>query len=124
MGQFSILSSIPPENEPPIPVQKALILDPWLEPLPSLGPLPHLRLGKKRLPSILVINSETFTLWKGHFERLMEVGRSWTDSEGQWQLLTIGEWFSPQTTVEYLMNDQSSFRTRLFLRFPDIAIHI
>ena len=89
MGQLSILSNAPPENEPSIPVQKALILDPWLEPLPSPGPLPHHRFEEGRLPNILVINSEKFTLWKDHFERLTELGKSWTES--QWQLLTIGE---------------------------------
>lgn len=37
---FSILSTNPPEEYPPIPVERALILDPWLEPLPAPGPVP------------------------------------------------------------------------------------
>jgi len=84
---LSILSNSTPANEPPIPVQKALVLDPWLEPLPSPGPLPHRRFKEESVPSILVINSERFTLWKDHFDRLIEVGKSWT--EGRWELLTI-----------------------------------
>ncbi|KIJ70137.1 hypothetical protein HYDPIDRAFT_77500 [Hydnomerulius pinastri MD-312] len=84
---LSILSNDPPENEPFIPTQKALILDPWLEPLPSPGPLPHHTFREHALPRILVINSENFTLWKDHFERLTEVAGSW--EKNQWQLLTI-----------------------------------
>ena len=94
MEQLSILSSAPPENEPSMPVQKALILDPWLEPLPSPGPVPHQRFKEEHLPSILIINSEKFTLWKDHFERLIEVGKSWT--EGGWELLTIGTFYARQ----------------------------
>lgn len=121
MGQLSILSNTPPGDEPLIPVQKALILDPWLEPLPSPGPLPHHRFKDKYLPSILVINSEKFTLWKDHFERLMEVGKSWT--EGQWELLTIGAFYFRQTTVEGLI-PESSIRTYLFLGLPGFATRI
>lgn len=77
-----------------MPVQKALILDPWLEPLPSPGPVPHQRFKEEHLPSILIINSEKFTLWKDHFERLIEVGKSWT--EGGWELLTIGTFYARQ----------------------------
>lgn len=95
VNQLSILSNAPPENKLPIPVQKALILDPWLEPLPSPGPIPHQRFDEEPLPRILVINSEKFTLWKGHFERLIEVGKSWT--EGGWELLTIGVFYPCRT---------------------------
>ncbi|KIJ20333.1 hypothetical protein PAXINDRAFT_96552, partial [Paxillus involutus ATCC 200175] len=84
---LSILSNDPPDNEPSIPIHKALIFDPWLEPIPSPGPLPHRRLREHLLPRILVINSENFTLWKPHFERLTNVGESW--GRNQWQMLTI-----------------------------------
>ncbi|KAF9247381.1 platelet-activating factor acetylhydrolase [Melanogaster broomeanus] len=84
---LSILSNAPPDNEPWIPVQKALLLDPWLEPIPSPGPIPHHGFREHPLPRIVVINSENFTLWKDHFERLTDVAGSW--EKYQWKLLTV-----------------------------------
>ncbi|KAJ3739549.1 platelet-activating factor acetylhydrolase, isoform II-domain-containing protein [Lentinula detonsa] len=104
---FSILSSKPPmiseaKPYPRIPIRDTLILDPWLEPLPSPGPTPVAAVGvvdnsaavvSDRLngnalndmadntghnsPRLLVINSEAFTLWTSHFERLAEVVKNW-----------------------------------------------
>ncbi|KAJ4478305.1 platelet-activating factor acetylhydrolase, isoform II-domain-containing protein [Lentinula aciculospora] len=111
---FSILSSKSPvgprvEPYPRIPVRDTLILDPWLEPLPSPGPAPFSGAGVKndnaavtvndelnenaednrRFPEdatanngpigsrLLVINSEAFTLWTSHFDRLTEVVKGW-----------------------------------------------
>lgn len=37
-------------------------------------------------PRLLVINSETFTIWKDHFARLQEVVKGWEGS-----ILTVGE---------------------------------
>lgn len=59
---------------PELPVTRALILDPWLEPLSSPGPVPTIG---HHPPQLCVINSEGFTLWKDHFERLSEVVRAW-----------------------------------------------
>ncbi|KAH7914420.1 tRNA synthetases class I, catalytic domain-containing protein [Hygrophoropsis aurantiaca] len=82
---LSILCTDPPAVEcPPIPITKALILDPWLEPLPSPGPSPP---SNDSLPEILVINSEPFTLWKEHFDRLVGIVNEWVP-EGR-RLLTI-----------------------------------
>lgn len=39
-------------------------------------------------PRVLVINSETFTLWKDHFSRLQEVVSAWEPDGGR--ILTIG----------------------------------
>ncbi|KAF8897699.1 platelet-activating factor acetylhydrolase [Infundibulicybe gibba] len=69
-----------------IPIAKALILDPWLEPIPSPGPTPlppgpSPREKTQKLPRMLVINSETFTLWKDHFARLRDVVLSWEPEE-------------------------------------------
>ncbi|KAF4602119.1 hypothetical protein EYR40_005323 [Pleurotus pulmonarius] len=38
---FSILSTEPPPGHQQLPVTKALVLDPWLEPLPTPGPSPY-----------------------------------------------------------------------------------
>ncbi|KAJ3722398.1 platelet-activating factor acetylhydrolase, isoform II-domain-containing protein [Lentinula raphanica] len=107
---FSLLSSKPPiisevKSYPQIPVRDTLILDPWLEPLPSPGPTPlsdvvddasattvtdQLNQGsggapndktcdptKHNNPRLLVINSEAFTLWSSHFERLANIVKCW-----------------------------------------------
>lgn len=74
---FTILSTDPPPDvSAPIPVHKALILDPWLEPIPSPGPSPPQGPGDT-LPQLLVINSEKFSLWKDHFARLIGVVQAW-----------------------------------------------
>ncbi|KAK0498588.1 platelet-activating factor acetylhydrolase, isoform II-domain-containing protein [Armillaria luteobubalina] len=88
---FHILSAKHPEWAAPIPVTNMLIFDPWLDPipLPSVEPLneDHNSLEgvssedtmkqKISLPKLLVINSEKFTLWKEHFNRLESIVRSW-----------------------------------------------
>ncbi|SJL01785.1 uncharacterized protein ARMOST_05108 [Armillaria ostoyae] len=88
---FHILSTEHSEWAAPIPVTNMLIFDPWLDPmpLPSIEPLneDHNSLEgvyfedtmkrKISLPRLLVINSEKFTLWKEHFDRLENIVRSW-----------------------------------------------
>lgn len=75
---FTILSTDPPVDvSAPIPVHKALILDPWLEPIPSPGPCPPPQGPGDALPQLLVINSEKFSLWKDHFARLIGVVQAW-----------------------------------------------
>ncbi|KAJ7068452.1 platelet-activating factor acetylhydrolase, isoform II-domain-containing protein [Mycena amicta] len=81
---FSILSSPPCSPSSPLPVTKALVLDPWLEPLPSPGPIPTHAPSSLRL---LVINSQFFTLWKDHFTRVLEVVKTWDTDAGK--LLTL-----------------------------------
>ncbi|KAG6833917.1 hypothetical protein H0H87_007928 [Tephrocybe sp. NHM501043] len=109
---LSILSSNPPPEYLHIPITHALILDPWLEPLPLPGPFPISQTAAElvvlstpvagpnvppldktqdgrdsRLPQILVINSETFTLWKDHYARLESVIKAW-EPEGR-RILTL-----------------------------------
>lgn len=108
---LSILSTKPPSEHEPIPTTKALLLDPWLEPLPTPGPQPYLKAGSDKgiatsvrsslddtmdggesesqikeqnlaLPRLLVINSEFFTLWKDHFSRLRDIVKSWQPGSG------------------------------------------
>ncbi|KIK67971.1 hypothetical protein GYMLUDRAFT_154871 [Collybiopsis luxurians FD-317 M1] len=85
---------------PRLPVRDTLILDPWLEPLPSPGPTPFSRIGiaddnatlvdarlngtsehdvigPANVPRLLVMNSEAFSLWRTHFERLQGVVKGW-----------------------------------------------
>ncbi|TFK71814.1 hypothetical protein BDN72DRAFT_837193 [Pluteus cervinus] len=104
-GGCTVLSMLSNETLPeykPIPVTHALLLDPWLEPLPTPGPVPLLRDSSsnavdvesdssntlvisaqadgKPSPRMLVINSEIFTLWRDHFPRLQEVVKAWEPS--------------------------------------------
>ncbi|RXW25242.1 hypothetical protein EST38_g592 [Candolleomyces aberdarensis] len=123
---LSILSTNPPAEYLPLPVERAIVLDPWLEPLPAPGPVPvgKAKNGKQNMvengsegpspqtsvnevvdsvkstleensiverssgddavsphPRMLVINSETFTVWKDHFARLQEVVKGWEPEE-------------------------------------------
>ncbi|KAH6915134.1 platelet-activating factor acetylhydrolase, isoform II-domain-containing protein [Coprinopsis sp. MPI-PUGE-AT-0042] len=100
---LSILSSTPPPEYLRIPVGRAIILDPWLEPLPIPAPVSpgsstrsaaesvHSNLEDNGIrssdhpahPPMLVINSETFTLWKDHFARLQGIIKDWTPGGGR-----------------------------------------
>ncbi|KNZ74816.1 Platelet-activating factor acetylhydrolase [Termitomyces sp. J132] len=95
---LTILSSTPPLEYPHIPVSHALIFDPWLEPLPLPEPIPIrllqnpaqlITLYDGRLPQMLVINSEVFTLWKDHYTRVKRIVKAW-EPEGR-RLLTLGK---------------------------------
>jgi len=111
---FTILSTKPPthpnypnaEPYPHLPIRDLLILDPWLDPLPSPGPAPfstslvddgatlvstelndndetngvtpkNAKSAGFNRPRLLVITSEAFTLWKTHFERLEGIVKGW-----------------------------------------------
>ncbi|PPQ64631.1 hypothetical protein CVT24_008368 [Panaeolus cyanescens] len=97
---LSLLSTSPLEGYPALPVSQAVMLDPWLEPLPSPGPAPFSCQSDEQEvtkvmssagdelkplpihPRMLVINSETFTIWKDHFARLQEVVAHWEPNGG------------------------------------------
>jgi len=81
---FAMLSDPAPKED--IPVSHGLVLDPWLEPLPSPGPEPFTgRHSPSKHRKLMVINSEGFTLWKDHFKRVEQVVPAWPGST----LLTI-----------------------------------
>ena len=110
--QFDIISTPPLAGFPRIPITKLLIYDPWLEPIPSPGPTPldiHKTYIQRQvasnmhggpvssedeeataslLPEILVVNSEAFTIWKDHFERLEDILNTWGPRA---TLLTLGK---------------------------------
>lgn len=70
----------------PLPVTRAIVLDPWLEPLPSPGPTPlqvkvSLLETPRPIPRLLLLNSEGFTLWTDHFARLKELSAIWKQSD-------------------------------------------
>lgn len=69
-----VLSNPPPDGLPKLPVRSVLLLDPWLDPLP---PVDDPRLADTSLPPALFVNSEGFTLWTGHFDRLAAIARQW-----------------------------------------------
>lgn len=74
-----------------IPVSHGLVLDPWLEPLPSPGPAPDIsQIPSSGYPKLLAINAEGFTLWTEHFKRLEEAVPAWPESA----LLTISRCLS------------------------------
>ncbi|CAL1701106.1 unnamed protein product [Somion occarium] len=96
---LSILSEPPPTlyaaQFDPIPFNHALALDPWVDPLPSPGPSPwqveeSLR-HSPTPPELLVINSEDFTFWDEHFDRLKQIVETWNQSDNvaKATLLTI-----------------------------------
>lgn len=70
-----------------IPISHCLVLDPWLEPLPSPGPEPFAdQPCEAKHPKLMVINAEGFTLWKDHFKRVEEIVPAWSGSV----LVTLG----------------------------------
>ncbi|KAG8711424.1 hypothetical protein FRC08_015913 [Ceratobasidium sp. 394] len=71
---LSLLSSPPPEGHPQLPIEKVVLLDPWLDPLPLPGTLPVAYADR---PPLLIMNSEGFTLWKEHFEMLEQLVTDW-----------------------------------------------
>ncbi|KAI0089141.1 platelet-activating factor acetylhydrolase, isoform II-domain-containing protein [Irpex rosettiformis] len=85
-----------------IPITHAIVLDPWMDPLTSPGPIPYMPEvssvpGEKgsETPRLLVINSEGFTLWDEHFDRLKEVVKGWNKGPSQSQSLEPPQ---PETT--------------------------
>ncbi|KZT72535.1 hypothetical protein DAEQUDRAFT_808989 [Daedalea quercina L-15889] len=83
---LSVLSNPPPalpgsdheERLEALPLTHALVLDPWLEPLPTPGPAPRVEATRdSRAPRVLILNSEEFTLWRDHFARLRTVVQEW-----------------------------------------------
>ena len=63
-------------------MNKAVVLDPWVEPLPS--PVPEtsalgssLQDHPRTPPELLVINSEAYTIWPENFEPLKEILHTW-----------------------------------------------
>ncbi|KDQ54355.1 hypothetical protein JAAARDRAFT_38519 [Jaapia argillacea MUCL 33604] len=88
---LSLLSSPAPDGYARIPISKAVVHDPWLEPLPSPGPTPYSpRLSSSTNRSsetindavipMLILNSEGFTLWTDHFARLQAIAKGWGDA--------------------------------------------
>ncbi|EIN10831.1 hypothetical protein PUNSTDRAFT_112632 [Punctularia strigosozonata HHB-11173 SS5] len=75
----SILSSDGSDAYQTLPIRSAVIQDPWLEPIPDPGPVPYQpRLGSSiATPKLLVLQSEGFTLWRTHFERLRKTVKHW-----------------------------------------------
>ncbi|KAF8681161.1 Platelet-activating factor acetylhydrolase, isoform II [Rhizoctonia solani] len=76
---LSLLSSPPPEGHNQLPIDKVVLLDPWMDPLPLPGTLP---VAYETRPPLLIMNSEGFTLWKEHFEVLQQVVFDWRKSGG------------------------------------------
>jgi platelet-activating factor acetylhydrolase len=112
-------------------VERAIVLDPWLEPLPTPGPVPYTTFAstgetvakssledatsskqgaasssdpksKANHSKMLVINSETFTLWKDHYARLKESMAQWGPGGGR--ILTLGapSWSYPFTLIDFV----------------------
>ncbi|KZS98040.1 hypothetical protein SISNIDRAFT_481904 [Sistotremastrum niveocremeum HHB9708] len=82
---LSLLSSPPPPGHQELSIKKVILLDPWLDPLPSPGPLPT-HTGDFEL---LILNSEGFTLMKEHFERLVDLISAWRNAMKEAQFFTL-----------------------------------
>lgn len=52
----------------PMPIKKAIALDPWLEPIPVPTKKHDVR---SDISPLLVINAPGFTVWSNHFRRLL-----------------------------------------------------
>ncbi|KAH7343957.1 platelet-activating factor acetylhydrolase, isoform II-domain-containing protein [Rhizoctonia solani] len=76
---LSLLSNPPPEGCVQLPIDKVVLLDPWMDPLPLPGTLP---VAYEARPPLLIMNSEAFTLWKEHFAVLQQVVADWRKSGG------------------------------------------
>ncbi|KXN89590.1 Platelet-activating factor acetylhydrolase [Leucoagaricus sp. SymC.cos] len=82
---LSLLATKLGDNYAALPISKVIVLDPWLDPLPTPGPAPYaagtsdstLPPAAPSGPRLFVINSEVFTLWKDHYARLEEIMAVW-----------------------------------------------
>ena len=91
MIKFSVLSGPPPKGTDVscIPISHSLLLDPWLEPLPSPDPEPFIdQRCEAKHPKLMIINAEGFTLWKDHFKRVEGIVPAWSGSV----LVTLGKY--------------------------------
>jgi len=126
-----------------MPVTNALVLDPWLEPLPLPGPFPicpgpivesvpksatcSLDLDKSNirnqldtcLPRVMVLNSETFTLWRNHYERLQDVVRGWEPHAPR--IITLSECYMRSFQTSVFIFSLSWISTRIIFRLLDLA---
>ncbi|KAH8830425.1 platelet-activating factor acetylhydrolase, isoform II-domain-containing protein [Flagelloscypha sp. PMI_526] len=76
---FSLLASPPPSGYTTLDVSKVIALDPWIEPLPSPGPVPP---AEHTFIPLLVLSSEPFTLWDEHYGWLKKLMREWHGPTG------------------------------------------
>jgi len=82
---LSILSNPPPckpcgKPFDPLPIIRAVGLDPWLDPFPSPGPLlrqPGAITASSKPTSLLIINSAGFTSYTDHFGRVQSLIKAW-----------------------------------------------
>lgn len=89
-----------------MPIRHVLLLDPWIDPVATPGPIPHTAPSSsdpsapRTRPPLAIINSEGFTLWKDHFVRLGEIANGWRtkaddgSEENGATLMTIGRFGS------------------------------
>ncbi len=86
---MKVMQMPPPDSFELLPLKGVLVLDPWVDPLPLPGPLPTVNLKR---PSLAIINSEGFTLWRNHFQLLKDIVLHWkVEAKAPTTLMTIGE---------------------------------
>ncbi|KAJ7498747.1 platelet-activating factor acetylhydrolase, isoform II-domain-containing protein [Mycena latifolia] len=134
---LSILSS-PTTEYPPLPVTKVLLYDPWLEPLPTPGPTPATSFSgpstlegtpsseselkpRGRLPKMLVINSQVFSLWRDHFTRLSGVVNAW-EPQGRRLLTLVGSKHSSFSDFHVLPLVRTKAATTLMERTSKLSL--
>ncbi|KAG8789436.1 hypothetical protein FRC15_008293 [Serendipita sp. 397] len=72
-----LLSHATPEGFEALPISKAIIHDPWFEPLSADFEENAIQNGNFLSIPVLVINSGTFTLWRDHFAREEALFGAW-----------------------------------------------
>lgn len=82
---FTVLASAPPAGHSKLNVSRVIALDPWVDTMPSPGPVPE---SHCFLP-LLCINSEPFTLWTEHHERIKSLISEWYGPDAN--LVTLGK---------------------------------
>ncbi|CAO1635285.1 unnamed protein product [Sympodiomycopsis kandeliae] len=75
-GGLTMLSATTTNNELKGHFRRAVLLDPWLEPLPDLTENSY----SNTIPT-LVINSQGFTVWRSHFDRLRGIATNLVQSQ-------------------------------------------
>lgn len=80
---FHILTHSPPKGYDCLPISKAIIHDPWMEPFPADFEQRVVRENQAFSIPVIVINSEEFTLWKSHFVRQDTLLKPWVSRAGE-----------------------------------------
>ncbi|KAF8309324.1 hypothetical protein DL93DRAFT_2085733 [Clavulina sp. PMI_390] len=117
---LAVLTAPPPPQFPALPIRHVLLLDPWVDPVPTPGPIPLTApnpldpSAPLTRPPLAVINSERFTLWKEHFGKLCDLAGGWrtekdVDETAEDEEATVENGATLMTIVRARHDDFSDF---------------